>query len=83
MSNLGLIPTSIEGFLSIKITWQATGDVDFPLEATILGKKLALRLNDFPAEPLYTLFVDGKPLDSLDDWPKLWVRPALPQRPKL
>lgn len=76
MINLGSGPITLDMLLQTKITWQATGDAIFPLQATILGKELRLRINDFPAEPLYTLFVDGAELESLEDWPRLWERPA-------
>lgn len=77
MINLGSTPNSIEALLQTRITWHATGDTEFPLQASLLGKQLKIRLNDFPAEPLYTLFVDGAALDNLEDWPRLWERPTL------
>ncbi|HEY3603832.1 MAG TPA: hypothetical protein VGL04_04105, partial [Sporichthyaceae bacterium] len=40
------------------------------------GVDLLIRVNDFPAEPLYTLFADGRPAVDLEDWPATWLRPA-------
>jgi hypothetical protein len=37
-----------------------------------------LRVNDFPAEPLYSIMVDGTVLADLEDWPSAWQRPAMP-----
>jgi hypothetical protein len=37
-----------------------------------------IRLGDFPAEPLYTLLVDGAEIESFDAWPAAWTRPLLP-----
>ena len=41
----------------------------------------ALWVNDFPAEPIYTLVVDGVALVDLDHWPDAW--PGPPRRPPL
>lgn len=61
------------------ITWEHTGDGEFPYRATVEGKALQIRVNDFPAEPLYTLIVDGEDIEDLDDWPSAWNKPATPQ----
>lgn len=62
-------------FLGRKVLWKETEDVDFPYQA-YLGKNLwRLRINDFPAEPLYTLFVNGKEVFNLDDPPPAWTFP--------
>jgi hypothetical protein len=34
-----------------------------------------IRMNDFPDEPLYTLFDDGKEILHFNDWPEVWCRP--------
>ena len=59
-------------YLSEKIRWSETFDVRFPFEAVYNGKKLLLRLNDFPAEPLYTLFVNGEEIMDIDDFSDSW-----------
>ncbi|MEV6850402.1 hypothetical protein [Actinoplanes sp. NPDC051411] len=58
------------------IAWQRTADGEFPYRASHDGVDLRLRVNDFPAEPLYTLFVDYRPAFDLDDWPAPWLGPA-------
>lgn len=58
------------------IAWEPTGDGEIPYRAWFQGRELALRVNDFPAEPLYTLLSDGEEIEDLEDWPAPWVRPA-------
>ena len=31
---------------------------------------------DFPAEALYTLFINGQPVGDLEEWPATWQRPS-------
>ncbi len=59
-------------YLSEKIRWNETSNVEFPLKAVYDGDKLLLRLNDFPAEPLYTLFVNGEEIMDIDDLSENW-----------
>ena len=46
-------------WLDRSIDWHKTRDPEIPWVAAYDGRRLALHLGDFPAEPLYTLFVDG------------------------
>jgi hypothetical protein len=64
------------------ITWKHTGDGELPYRAQVEGRALAIRINDFPAEPLYTLIIDGEEIADLDDWPTRWVRPDIPPAPR-
>jgi hypothetical protein len=46
--------------------------------ASVDGQHWAIRLNDFPDEPLYTLFVNGRTVLHFDDWPEwpgAWSEP--------
>jgi len=63
----------------IAIVWEHSGDGEFPYRATVEGQTLTIRVNDFPDEPLYTLFVGDIEFEDLEDWPPLWVRPGIPQ----
>ena len=45
---------------------------EFPYKAVHNGDELILRLNDFPAEPLYTLFVNGEEIIDIEDFPENW-----------
>jgi hypothetical protein len=38
--------------------------------ASVDGQRWTIRLNDFPEEPLYTLFVEGRPILHFDEWPR-------------
>jgi hypothetical protein len=60
------------------IAWEHTNDPGSPYQADLDGRSLVLRVNDFPAQPIYTLVVDGVDLVDLDDWPDAWRRPAAP-----
>jgi hypothetical protein len=57
------------------IAWRRGPDpVHAAYEAELDGRRLALSVGDFPAEPLYTLFVDGERVETFDGWPPAWVR---------
>jgi hypothetical protein len=56
------------------IAWSRTGDGEFPYRAEFRGCMLTLRVNDFPAEPLYSVLCEGQNLGDLEDWPSTWVR---------
>lgn len=64
---------------SLVLTWKHTGDAEFPYTTDVNGKRYTLRLNDFPAEPMYTLISDGTELQDLEDWPGNWAMPAPPK----
>ena len=67
-------PTEAEVYRK-SVNWRETDDVDFPFEAEVDGMRWRLRLNDFPIEPLLTLFIDDREWGTFDDWPPSWVRP--------
>ncbi|MET7425669.1 hypothetical protein [Dactylosporangium sp. NPDC005555] len=64
--------------IATPIRWEHSGDGEFPYHAEVDGRALTVRVNDFPAEPLYTLIVDGSEMVDLDDWPTVWRRPPAP-----
>jgi hypothetical protein len=45
-------------------------------KASVDGARWAIRMNDFPAEPLYTLLINETPIMDFEDWPSFWTRPA-------
>lgn len=61
-------------FLEKQIVWKPNAKPLFPHKASADGKELLLRINDFPEESLYTLFVDGQPVGDLDDFPESWSK---------
>ena len=58
-----------------RVRWRATWSRVMPLQAEVGDSIWVLRLGDFPAEAMYTLFIDGAPAGQLDDWPDAWERP--------
>lgn len=66
--------------ITMPIVWKHTGDAEFPYTAEVRGRTLTIRINDFPAEPLYTVIAEENDLFHLDDWPSAWTMPAVPQQ---
>jgi hypothetical protein len=56
------------------LIWARTEFSEFPYELRSDGHVWQIRINDFPAEPMYTLLIDGKEIDNLDDWPTVWKK---------
>lgn len=71
----------INNYLDEEIIWKRAKDPRFPFSASYDGQTLILRLNDFPAEHLYTLITDGAEVD-FDDWPAKWTRSGDLQKTK-
>lgn len=69
----------IQDVLVGAIVWRHSGDGEFPYLARHGELELTIRVNDFPAEPLYTLIVNGADAANLDDWPASWSRPPTPR----
>lgn len=67
--------TKVQNYLGEKVVWRRGSNPAYPYEAEFNKERLAIRLNDFPDEHLYTLIVDSAEVADFDDWPKQWVRP--------
>jgi hypothetical protein len=63
----------IKDYFAKAIKWNRSSDAEHPWCTTLEGKKARVRLNDFPAQSLYTLIVDGSETD-FDAWPSAWKR---------
>ena len=61
-------------YLKEVIIWSASGDPEVPFKTNHNGVALNVRVNNFPAEHLYTLIAGNATID-FDDWPKSWTRP--------
>ena len=60
----------------ISVNWRSSsGHESTVAEATVDGKPWAVRMNDFPDEPLFTLLIAGSEAMHFDDWPTFWNRP--------
>jgi len=64
----------------IPVVWKHTGNAEFPYTADVRSRRFTIRINDFPAEPMYTLIAEGHELKHFDDWPSAWVMPDPPQQ---
>lgn len=71
----GLRQPILERLLVNRVAWEASGNGEYPYVAHIGDQTYSIRVNDFPAEPLYTLLVGEDPLADLDDWPVAWTKP--------
>lgn len=58
------------------VIWRATGRAEFPYAADVNGQRWEIRVNDFPAEPLYTLLINSVAYADYDEWPTAWKRPG-------
>lgn len=58
------------------VKWVSTGNDVTLYRALVDGEEWAIRVNDFPDEHLYTLLVNGRESQQLDDWPACWSRPG-------
>lgn len=59
-------------YFSHEVEWHETTDAYFPYESIVNGKLWRLRLNDFPDEQLFTLFINDKKKFDFDDHPVNW-----------
>lgn len=62
--------------LDRSLGWRRTARAEFPYEAEVGGQHWVVRINDFPAQALYTLLIDGKEVAEFDDWPGAWKKPG-------
>lgn len=61
--------------LQMPVIWTRNADHPTRLWRAEVGPdRWALRVNDFPAEHLYTLFVNDREAGSFEEWPNQWVR---------
>lgn len=62
-------------YVTRNVVWHKTENPEFPYLASIDNESWEIRINDFPAESLYTLLIDGSSVLDFDDWPESWQRP--------
>ena len=67
-------------YRSRAVAWGATNNVFVPYQARSGDEIWALRMNDFPDEPMYTLFVDGQTIANFTEWPPKWTKRETEQR---
>lgn len=65
----------VDRLLARPLVWHARADVEHPFETHSAGQRWTIRLNDFPAELLYSLLIDGREVARFNAWPEVWLRP--------
>jgi hypothetical protein len=60
-----------KNILNTRLIWTQHSENHKFFQTKYNGKKVLLRLNNFPEEPLYTIF--GETSFDLDDKPTLWT----------
>ena len=60
----------------LAVLWRPANDPLLPFRAEVGTDNWRIRIDDFPAEHLYTLLVNGKEVGAFDEWPKNWKRPS-------
>lgn len=53
------------GLTERAVAWTYTGDAEIPYTTEVDGRRFTVRINDLPAEPLYTLLSEGAELYDL------------------
>ena len=61
--------------LARPLAWDTGADAEHPYETQVDGQRWQIRINDFPAEVLYSLLVEGYEIMRFNDWPSAWRRP--------
>ncbi|HET9933040.1 MAG TPA: hypothetical protein VFQ35_20195 [Polyangiaceae bacterium] len=69
-------PVNVDRKLLEPVIWGPGPSAEFPYRALRGGATWSVRLNDFPAEPMYTLLVDAEEIESFNEWPSHWGRPS-------
>lgn len=62
-------------YFSKALKWFNTEDAEYPLVSNVNEECWRIRINDFPEEPLYTLFIEKRLVVSFNDWPSSWKKP--------
>jgi hypothetical protein len=65
---------SLHDCLNVDVTWSKTNDPTVLWSVQVGAETWTVRVNDFPEEHLYTLYVNDEELGSFDDWPRQWSK---------
>lgn len=61
----------LEALQDTELTWIATRNDPTFFEAVFEGEHVQIRMNDFPDEPIYTVFFRGEEID-IEESPRKW-----------
>jgi uncharacterized protein YjaG (DUF416 family) len=62
------------GLLALEVSWEDTGDPEYPWAAEVERENWQVRLNDFPDDFMYSLIANGREVGDFHDWPGSWKR---------
>jgi len=65
---------SLDDRLKTNVKWFRTQEPTALWRAEIGADTWTVRVNDFPEEHLYTLFINDGELGNFDEWPRQWSR---------
>lgn len=71
---LAHITLELGALLVRELSWETTGDPEYPWATEAEGEHWQIRLNDFPDDFMYSLVIDGKDVGDFHDWPETWQR---------
>jgi hypothetical protein len=63
----------LEDCLRAVATWSRTSDPTAQWRSQVGPDIWTVRVNDFPEDHLYTLFVNDGALGNFDEWPRQWL----------
>ena len=61
----------LEDIQQVEITWVETKDDRIMFETVFDGEHVRLRLNDFPDEPIFTIFIRDEAI-TIEEGPRWW-----------
>jgi hypothetical protein len=64
----------LEDCLRAAVTWSMTSEPAAQWRSQAGPETWTVRVNDFPEEHLYTLFVNDEAIGDFDEWPRQWLR---------
>lgn len=67
--------TYINKILESKIDWEKSKTEEYFFQTIFDGRKILLRLNDFPDEPICTIIINSQETD-IEEFPEKWTLPA-------
>jgi uncharacterized protein YjaG (DUF416 family) len=71
---LAHITPGLGALLARELSWDTTGDPEYPWATQVDGERWQIRLNDFPDDFMYSLVIDDRGAGDFHDWPETWRR---------
>jgi hypothetical protein len=62
--------------------WSSTKELEVPWNVSVGGETWRIRLNDFPEECMYGLWIGDTCVGVFNDWPEAWERAGAPRKAK-